>query len=428
MDEMTEETDKIKTTVSAPSVSRRELEIEVVPEETAKEFEKVLEDYTLRAKLDGFRRGKAPREMVKRLFSNDIRETVIEGLAPRALRESLRAKNISPASTPVIRDVRFKEGEAFRFKALVEVLPEFDLPSYRKVKVKKAEVKVEEADVDRSLEDLRQKSAEYVPVEGRGVADGDYVVVEWKGKDLKTKRFLPTEKVLVLAGHPDNEKSLNENLIGLQPQENRRFVVSYPSDHAHKKLAGRELEYEIKVMSIKEKKVPEINDEWAKDLGEFDNLAALRTKVRGELEKARQESARREMGDEIVRTLSEKVEVELPASLVEEEAQSVLRSLAASLPANLTAPQVEEVRQRAKSQAENNIKRGLLLRKIAERENITVSDEEVEDEIKAMAKRNNVNLAQIVEKINQEGRRDDIRTAILARKSIDFLLENAVLY
>jgi trigger factor len=425
---MTDETSKIKTTVLAPSVSQRELEIEVAPEEAAKEFEKVLDDYALRAKLDGFRRGKAPREMVKRLFSNDIREAVIEGLAPRALREGLRAENINPASTPVIRDIRFKEGEPFRFKALVEVLQDFDLPSYKKVKVKKAEIKVEDAEVDRSLEELRQKSAEYVPAEGRGVADGDYVVVEWKGKDLKTKRFLPTEKILVLAGHPDNEKSLNENLLGLKPQETCRFVVSYPPDHAHKKLAGRELEYEIKVISLKEKKVPEMNDEWAKDLGEFADLAALRAKVRGELEKAKQESARQEMGDEIVRTLSEKVALELPASLVEEEAQSILRSLAASLPANLAAPQVEELKQKAKAQAESNLKRTLLLKKIAERERITVSDEEVEEEIKAMAKRNNVNLAQLVEKINQEGRRDDIRMAIQVRKSIDFLVENAVLY
>jgi trigger factor len=423
---MDEQTDKVKTAVAAPAASRRELDIEVPADEAAREFEKALDDYASRAKLDGFRRGHAPRDMVKRLFLSEIRESVIESLAPRVLRESLRAEDINPVSTPVIRDVRFKEGEPLSFKAVVEVIPEFDLPPYKKLKVKKPEVKVEDAEVDRALEDLRQKSAEYQPVESRGVADGDYVTIEWKGKDLKTKRFLPTEMILVLAGHPDNEKALNDHLIGVKPQETRRFVVTYPPDHRQKRLAGRDIEYELKVISIKEKKVPEMTDDWAKDLGEFDNLAGLSEKVRRELEKSKQDSARREMGEEIVRQLAEEISLELPESLVDAEAQSLLRSWAASLRSDMPAPEVEELKQRARDQAGRSIKRGLILRKIAERERIAVTDEDVEAEIKEMAKRNNVPLAQLVAKINEEGRREDVRTALLTRKTIDFLLENAV--
>src|SRR4030065_938518 len=225
--------------------------------------------------------------MVKRLFYQDIKDAVIATLAPRALRESLSQQNISPVGTPAISEEAFREGQPFRFKAVVEVLPAFELPSYRKLLVQRREVKVGEEDVDRSLEELRQKSGECVPVEGRGVAEGDYVVVEWKGKDLQTKRFLPTEKVLVLAGHPDNEKGLNESLKGTASGETRKFVVSYPQDHAQKKMAGRTVEYEIRVISIKEKRVREMSDEWAKDLGEYENLAALKQRGRQGLEKAR---------------------------------------------------------------------------------------------------------------------------------------------
>ena len=423
---MEERTDKVKTVVAAPAMSRRELDIEVPPEEAAREFEKVLDDYASRAKLDGFRRGKAPRDMVKRLFSEELREAVIESLAPRVLRESLLAENINPVSTPVIRDVRFRSGEPFRFKAVVEIIPEFELPPFKKIKVEKAAVEVDEAEIDRYLEELRQKSAEYAPVEDRGVRDGDYSLVEWKGKDLKTRRFLPTEKILVLAGHPDNEKNLNESLIGLKPQETRRFVIAHPPDHPQKKLAGREIEYEIKVMSIKEKRVPELTDEWAKDLGEFDSLAGLRAKVRGELEKAKEQAARRERGEEAVRALAEGVTLDLPESLVEGEARSIIQGWAESLKGGLTAPQIEELRQRAREQAAQNIKRGLILKKIADRERLSVSDEEVEEEIREMAKRNGVPLAQLVTRINEEGRREDIRTALLTRKTIDFLLGNAV--
>ncbi len=423
---MEEKTDGVKTIVTAPAMSRRELEVEVPAEEASREFEKVLDDYASRAKLDGFRRGKAPRDMVKRLFAEDLREAVIESLAPRVLRESLRAESINPVSTPMIRDVQFQTGEPLRFKAVVEIIPEFDVPAYKKIKVEKAAVQVEEADVDRYLGELREKSAEYAPVEDRGVRDGDYALVEWKGRDLKTKRFLPTEKNLVLAGHADNEKNLNDSLIGLKPRETRRFAIAYPPDHTQKKMAGREIEYEIKVISIKEKKIPEMTDEWAKDLGEFDSLTGLRVKVRGELEKAKEEAARRERGEAAVRKLAEQVTLDLPESLVEAEAQSILRSWAESLKGGLTAPQIEELRKRAREQAAQNIKRGLILQRIADRERLSVSDEDVEEEIKEMAKRNGVPLAQLVTRINEEGRRDDIRVALLTRKTIDFLLENAV--
>jgi len=425
---MNDKTEMIKSRVSSPSPSKRELEIEVAADEVAKEWEKVLLEYASRARLDGFRRGRAPKDMVKRLFYPDIKDKVIENLAPRALRESLRAENISPVGTPVISEAAFREGQPFRFKAVVEVLSDFDLPSYKKIRVKKREIKVEEEDVGRSLEELRQKSAEYIPVEGRGVAEGDYVVVEWKGKDLQTKRFYPTEKILVLAGHPDNEKGLNESLKGMTPGETRKFVISYPREHAQKKMAGKTVEYEIRPISIKEKKLPEMSDEWAKDLGEFENLEALKARVRQELEKAKEEAARREMGDEVVKGLVDKVELELPESLVEEEAVSLLRGWAAQLPSDLPAAQVEELREKAKSQAQRGLKTGLLLEKVAGQEKLAVGDEEVEEEIKAMAKKNNVPLAQLIEKVNQEGKREGIRRSLLLRKAIDFLLDNAVLY
>ncbi|MBP1767069.1 MAG: trigger factor [Candidatus Aminicenantes bacterium] len=425
---MNDKAETITSRVASPSPSKRELEIEVSAEEVAKEWDKVLLEYASRARLDGFRRGKAPRDMVKRLFYHEIKDAVIENLVPRALRESLRAENISPVGTPVIREVVFMEGQPFRFKAVVEVLPGFELPPYTKIRAPKKEVKVEEEEVARSLEELRQKSAEYIPVEGRGVVDGDYVVVEWKGRDLKTKRFLPTEKTLVLAGHADNEKALNDSLRGIRPGETRKFLISYPRDHAQKRLAGREIEYDIAVSSIKEKRVPELSDEWAKDLGEYESLAVLTQKVRQELEKAKQEAARREIGEEVVKGLVEKLQLELPESLVDEEAVAILRSWATQLPAGLPPSQVEELKEKAREKARENLKTSLLLQKIAHREKLAVGDEEIEEEIKALARRNNVPLAQLVEKINQEGKREEIRGSLLLRKAIDFLVDNAVNY
>jgi len=425
---MTEKRESVISRVISQSPSQRELEIEVSAGEVAEEWEKVLREYTSRARLDGFRRGKAPKEMVQRIFSNEIKNAVIENLLPRALKESLNQQNIRPVATPVIRQSVFRGGQPFRFQATVEVLPDFELPPYKKIRVKRKESRIEEGDIDRSLEELRQSSAEYMPVEGRGVAEGDYVLVEWKGRDLQTKRLLPTEKVLVLSGHPENEKGLNETLKGMAPGEIRQFVVSYPQGHPQKRLAGKTVAYEIKVISIKEKKVPEMTDEWAKDLGEYENLADLRQKVRRELEKAREDSNRREMGDELVKSLAEGVQLELPESLVNEEAASILKEWAARLSAEIPSERVEEIREKARAQARQTLKTRLLLQRIASQEKLAVDDEEVEEEIRMMAKRNNVPLAQLMERVTQEGKREDIRNRLLLRKTIDFLLDNAVLY
>jgi len=193
-------------------------------------------------------------------------------------------------------------------------------------------------------------------------------------------------------------------------------------------MAGKTIEYEITVISIKEKKVPELSDDWAKDLGEVENLADLRAKVRTELAKIKEDVARREMGDDIVRTISDTLKLELPEALIEEEAAALARSWAQSAPDTLTPEQFKELGQRAKAQAEQKVKNSLLLEKIAAAEKLAVSDEEVMEEIKTLAKRNNIPLAQVVESINREGTREDLKHNLLLRKAIDFLLENAVLY
>jgi trigger factor len=420
--------EKISAKVTSVSPSKREIEIEVAPDEVAREWEKVLTSYVSRANLDGFRRGKAPRDLVGRLYLKDIRNDVIESLVPRALGETLTAEKLDPVVTPVVSEVSFRDGQPLRFKARFEILPEFKLPPYKKISVKKREVRVEEAEVDQALEELRQKSVEYLPVEGRGVVEGDYVLLEWKGKDAKTKRVLPTEKVLVLAGHPDNDKALNENLVGLKPQGTCHFVISYPQDYPQKKLGGRTLEYEIRLISIKEKKVPEMNDEWAKDLGEFESLSSLREGIRKDLARVRESAARREMGDEIVETIAQGLALEIPESLVEREAGAIVKSWASAESDTVTVEKLEELRQKARVQAEKNIRNGLVLRKIAAEEGLDVTAEEIEEEIKAMARRNNVPLAQLVDSLNREGKREDLKISLLLRKAIDFLLEKALLY
>lgn len=410
------------------SPTRRELDLEVPPAAVGEEFDKILAEYASKAKLAGFRKGKAPRDLVQRMFFAEIQKDVVDALVPKALGEELKAGGLRPVSVPVILDAHFEEDRTLHVRVAFEVLPEFELPDYKKVRLTRRVAVVEDKEVEQSLEELRQRAAEYVPAEGRGVMDGDYVVVEVQGRDLRTKKAFPAEKTVVLAGHAENEPSLDENLSGVKPGEEKTFSVTYPKDHANKKLAGKDVEYRLKAQSIKEKKVPPLNDDLAKTLGDYRGLEDLREKVRARLLVSRENSGRSKAASELLEKISGGVTVELPESLVEDETRAVLRRILSSYPqTRLGKDQAEELAAEGKKQAERNIKNNLILTRIAEKEAITVTHAEVEEEMKGLAQANQVPLEKVVETVDREGKRGDIEENILFRKTVDFLLGQAIM-
>lgn len=421
----------MKSTVTTLSSAKKDLDFELGTEEVDPAYEKIIDGYARRVKVPGFRAGHAPRDMIKRLFPDELRSALIDEIAPRALAESLKTHGLNPVTVPVIHDIEFEEQKPLRFKAMIEVWPEFDLPEYRKVKVTRVEAKVEDKEIDEALEQLRQKSAEYVPVEDRGVADGDYVVVEWKGRDPAAKRLLPTEKAVVLAGHQENEKILNENLLGAKPGEEREFQIDHPADHANKKIAGKSILYKLKVQSIKAKKVPEINDDLAKSVGEGDTLAELRERLRQEILGSREKAARNAMAEEILKTLSEGLKIELPEGLVEREAESLIRRRfgvpAEEVERSLAPEALAALQAQIRDQARKTLFNHVLLSRIAKKENLSVADEEMTEELKSLAQANRVPLAKLRENLEKDDRLDEVRETLLLRKAIDFLVNEAIM-
>ena len=419
----------MKSEIKILSDCKREIELEIETEEVTKELERIVAQFSTRTKIPGFRPGKAPRDLIKRRFFPEIKESLINSLVPKALNSEFKAQNLNPVGMPIINDLHFKEGEPLRIKAQFEILPVFTLPEYKKIKVKKKKISVSDQEINQSLEELQSRSAEYIPIEGRGVADGDFVVVELKGRDTKTNKSQPTEKVVVLAGHPENEKTLNQNLIGLKPGEESNFILTYDKNHQNPKLAAKKIEYNLKVISIKEKKLPEIDNEFAKDHGEFESLKDLKREIRNEIKDSKDRAAKMEMAEEIIKKIYDNLNICLPETLIEQEYVAILkRHIAAqSQQQGLVKEHLEKLKNEAKTKAEQNIKNHLILKKIAEEENIDVSEDEIDEELKAIAKANNVPLAQVVESINKEGKREDLRTNLLFKKTVDFLVENAII-
>ena len=411
------------------SPSRKEIELEIPDEEFRAEYEKVLGDYVTRAKLDGFRKGHAPRDRVKALFDHEIRHDVYDALIPRVLEEELKALRLNPVNVPELRDLKHEDGQPLRCTAAFEVLPEFELPDYRSVQIKRKTVELADADVDRAMEDIRARAAEYVPVEGRGVADGDYAVVEMQGRDQKTRRLLPVEKAVVLAGHAENEPALNDKIMGMTPGEERPFEVVYPKEHANKRVAGKDIVYNLRLRELKEKKLPALDDEFAKSLGAAEGLEALRGRIRQELLAARERAGQNETASEVLRAIADRVKLELPESVIEQETLSVLRRVLSSSRDRRISPEaLENLKIEARRQAEDHLRNHLILEKIAQKEGFGVSEEEVQAEIASLAKANNVSEKVLAEMVRRdEHRHEEMVENLLFRKTVDFLVKTAII-
>jgi len=424
---MTDQT-KMKSSMKTLKGCKREIELDIDADEVMEEFNKIVAQFSSSAKIPGFRPGKVPKDLIKQKFYPEIKDSLINALVPKALNRELKAQNVNPVGMPVVNELNFKEGKPLHLKAQFEVWPEFELPAYKKIKVKQKKVTVASKELEQSLEDLRARSAEYVPVEGRGVADGDYVAVELKGKDLKTNRFLPLEKGIILAGHQDNEENLNKNLTGLNPVDERTFTIEHDKSHPNKKLAGKAIEYEMKVVSIKERTLPALDDDFAKGLGEFKDLKDLKEKIEKEITSAKEKAAKNEMAEEIIKKISDRFSIELPESVVEQEQVAVMKRMLSSRPQqNLSQEELEKLKIEGKGKAEQNLRNHLILQRVAEKEKLGVSDEELHEEFKKIASANNLSVAKVVESFNKEGKREELRDNLTLKKTVDFLVDNAII-
>ncbi|MCJ7488343.1 MAG: trigger factor [Candidatus Aminicenantes bacterium] len=410
------------------SPSRKEIELEIPPDEVLKEYEKILGEYVGKVKLSGFRQGHAPREMVRSLFDHDIKHDVYDSLIPRVLEEEMRGLGLNPVNVPVLRDLKHEDGQPLRCTAAFEVLPDFELPDYQTIQVPVRTPEVVEEDVDKILEDIRARAAEYVPVEGRGVGDGDYAVVEMQGRDRRTNRLLPVEKAVVLAGHAENEPALNAKIMGMKAGEDGAFEVAYPKDHPNRRVAGKDIAYSLKVKEVKEKKLPELNDEFARTVGTPEGLKDLREKVRKELVEAREKAGRNETASAVLAEVAKRVSLELPESVVEQESLAVLkRFLSASRDRRIAPEALEGLKAQARRQAEDHLKNHLILEKIAKKEGFGVSEEEIQAEIRDLAKANHVSEPYLAEMIKREERREELVETLLFRKTVDFLVKTAII-
>jgi trigger factor len=419
----------MKTEFTDVSETQKTLTIEISSDVVDAEINRVAKGYSKQARLPGFRPGKVPTTVVKQRFKEQILHDVMHGLIPRAVEEALQERGIEPVDTPNIKDVALQEGQPLKFTAAVETVPPFDPGDLSTLEARRPSTDITDENVDDTLQRLRERAAKYESIDGRPVTDGDTVVLDIERTDAEGQPDRH-ENVTLELGSAANPPGFDANLIGLSPGESKTFGVHFPEDYAVAEMGNTDVTYAVVVKELRRRVLPELDDELAKDLGEFDSLAALRDRVRADLQEEAVEKADRQVRAEILKQLAQRVTFELPPSLVEREIDRRLEEFARQLMQQNVDPRQAGIdwaqfREAQRDPAHASVASALALDEVARRENVTVTPEDLEQEIERFAARAGRTPAALRAQLEKEGGVSRLATGLRREKAVDLALSRA---
>ena len=408
---------------------KHELEITIPADAVEAETAKVTKSFQDRVRLPGFRPGKAPASLVRRNFESDIRQKVLEHLVPRFFDARAKEEHLRVVGTPNVSEVHFHDGEPLRFKAEFEVFPEFDLAGYKGVSVPYRQPEVTDDDVTKRIDELRQSKATYVNEEPRPLADGDYAVVSLEST-AGAETPIKSDEVVVLLSGPETLKDFTENLRGASPGDAKEFDVTYPEDYGQEKLAGKTIRFQVGVKGLRRRELPEINDDFAQDLGDFRNMDELKEALRKSIFQQRETDAQREAKDKLVDSLVDANDFPVPENFVERQIETRVENRLRGLvgqgfdPGKLNLDWAK-IKETQRDMAVREVKASLILSKVAEREAISVTNDEVDKEVQRIAAQSREPIATTRKRLTDDGTMDRIASHIQTEKTMNFLFENA---
>jgi trigger factor len=431
----------MKTELKEVSPTRKQIDIEIEADAVRKVYDRVSDQYAKAANVPGFRPGHAPRGVVRTRFKDQIRTEVLRELLPDAVQKALADHNVQALGEPEL-NIQNNEGleqlgqKPITFNVNVDVLPEIKLGEYKGLEATRRTRPVKDEDVDRVVEQLRENSASLEPVEDRGAQVDDTVTANFHGTFVNEPEAEPinVQDVDVVLGGPGIVQAITDNLTGTRADDEKTFSIEYPEDFEAKGLAGKTIEYQVKVSAVRVKELPKLDDEWAQSLGgegeEIESLDQLRGKIRADVEAQAKNEAEGSVRTQLLRKLVEGHEFELPERLVEHQTEHRFESIVRDMigqgidPRN---PQLdwEKARESVKDQARYELRSSLLLEQIADEEKIDVSDQEIEDEIQVIADASRQTPEQVRAVLTKQGGERSIAGRLRNRKALDFVVANA---
>jgi trigger factor len=415
----------------------RELVIDVPAEEVSRAWATVAANYRKYAKIPGFRAGKVPESVIRRRFGAEIRKEVIDSLLPERFNKGVAELGIRPVGQPQVTELTVDEGAPLHVKAVFEYLPSFAIDGYKDVTVAKPSVEVTEEEFKHEIEHLRDSRATIEPVEeDRALVDGDWAQISYKGEIQKSdaggaaeEQPVAGEDTLVEIGGKDTVDAFNNALRGAKPGQELKVEVIYPADYAEAKLAGKTVAYEVTVKGIKKRILPELNDEFAKEIGHYENYADLEKSVREYMENRKRRSVESETRDRLFAALSEKFTFAVPESLVQDQIDTRLeRGLRALAAQGMSSDQMRKLdfarlRAAQRDSAVAEVKANVLLDRIVGEENITVSEEEMDKELQIAAIQSREPLDALKVRLTKEGGLARIMEQLRREKTASILYE-----
>jgi trigger factor len=408
---------------------KHSLEVTVPLDEVEREEAAALAEVSAKVRIPGFRPGKVPPGLAKTRFSAEIRQQVLDKVIPKALGQAVERENLRVVSRPDIVDMKWDSGQPIWFKAEFEVSPAIELGEYRGLTVKYSEPVVTDEDVEKRVEEIRDSKAEYVNIDPRPAEDGDYVLVNLKSI-AGVEKPVERDDLSLKIGDKDALPAFNENLLGMNPGESKEFTVTYPEGYAEESLSGKTVTFDMKLNAIRRKELPDLNDEFAKDLGDFQTLDELRNMVKASLLREREHHAKNEAKMRLVEQLIATHEFPVPEVFIDRQIRDGLEQRLASLIQQGVDPEKlnldwKAYREANKEQGSKDVKASLLLEKIADREAIETMRDEMDKEIQRIARAQRRPVAQVRMDLEKNNRMPAIASQIRTEKVLNFLFDNA---
>ncbi len=401
----------MKTELVDVNETRRQLTVEIPVGDVESAIERVTREYTKSARLPGFRPGRVPPGVVRQRFRAQILHDVAHDLIPRTIDGVLSEQGVEPVDTPDVKDVVVEEGKPLSFTASFDIVPAFEVGDFGDIQLTRPPVSVDDDTVQQTLERLRERAARYEPVEG-GVAEGHTLVIDLERRATSADGVAAApdnhEKVSIEIGAPANPPGFDAEVTGLTVGESRSFTLSYPADYVVAELAGTSVGYTVHLKGLRRKVVPELDDEFAKDLGEeLDSLEALRTRVRADLEAEARDASERQVRADLLKQLAKRLPFPVPGALIDREIDRRVEDFARRLMSQQIDPRRANIdwaafRLGQREPAQESVASALVLDQVARKDSITVSDADLAQELDRYAERSGLTPAAVKARLEQE--------------------------
>ncbi|NJD67949.1 MAG: trigger factor [Candidatus Methylomirabilota bacterium] len=420
----------MRVNIEEISSTKRGLRIEVPAERLSEKVETAYSHLAKKVRLPGFRPGKIPQDLLRSRFKEEAKQEALRELIPESYSQALEESKLDPISEPILEEIVCDEGKPLSFRATFDVKPTLQLSGYTGVEVSKDKLEVTDQEVDQALEYLRGRSAEYVPMDGWPALQEDLLVIDYEGfAGNKPLKGVSGQNMSVLLGSHQFIPEFETQLHGLKKGDLKDFSLEFPNDYGRRELAGKRILFKVAVKEVKKKRVPALDNDFAKSVSGCDDIEALRDKVRQDLvaHKEREQVAR--LKDRILEKLRAAHPCDLPESLVEAEVEAILADMTRRVGGRRAAPpkreEEEEMRTRARELASKRVQDSLLLEAVAKQEGLGVTEEEFNEEIETAAATLNRKPEALRDMLERDGRIESFRTRILEGKALHFLYERA---